>query len=85
MPQQEKWLVKALETFKFHQSRLRTYDDWTVTRTAISLGQSVGSTSEDLMIARWHRTHKEQMEAFEYAKDALKFIRAEEKKRDLEE
>lgn len=77
------WIEKALETFKFHRSRLQTHDKWTVEQTANSLDRSLGTVSEDLMIARWLRTHREELEKFDYAKDALKFIRAEEKKRKI--
>lgn len=76
-----KWLDKALDTFKFHKSKLQTHEKWTSTQTARSLGLSIGSVSEDLMIARWYRTHKEEIDKIEHARDVLKFIRAEEKKR----
>ena len=79
-PVKSSWLEKAEEVFRFHRSKLLAHDNWNVEDTASALSRSIGSVSEDLKIARWYRTHKEKIESFEYAKEALKWIKEEEKK-----
>lgn len=73
---QPKWLQKAKETYQFHRTKLVATDDWTSVKTAKCLRRSIGSVSEDLLIARWCKTHEKQIEAFKYAYEALEFIRA---------
>ncbi len=79
-PVKSSWLEKAEEVFRFHRSKLLAHEKWMVLDTANALERSIGSVSEDLKIARWYRTHKEKIESFEYAKEALKWIKEEEKK-----
>lgn len=71
----ETWLVKALETNKYYIGRCRDNPKQTLSETAKELKRSTGSISEDLLIASWYKTHSIQLEKFDYAKDALKFIR----------
>jgi len=78
------WIEKAKETFRFHRSKLLSNNKWTLTLTAKSLKRSVGSVSEDIMIARWLRTHEEQLEKYDTAYEALAFIRDKKKTQDLE-
>ena len=85
MPEQPKWLEKARETYKFHRSKLLSNDRWTIAKTAKSLRRSLGSISEDLMIARWIRTNEKQLEKFEHAYQALEFIRDKQREQDLDE
>lgn len=82
---QPKWLEKAKETYKYHRIKLLSTDDWTVTKTAKSLRRSIGSISEDLLIARWCKTHEKQIEAFSYAYEALAFIREKQLQQDVAE
>lgn len=77
---QPEWLVKAKETYEYHRSHLMSHDKWTLKMTARSLRRSIGSISEDRMIAIWCKTHEKQLEKFDYAKDALEFIRKEKAK-----
>lgn len=79
------WIERAIETFRYHRSKLLTEDKWTATLTAHKLGRSIGSVSEDLKIARWFRTHQKDIEKCEYAYEALSFIKKKEKKMELEE
>lgn len=86
-PQQPKFLLKAKETFKIHRSKILSEDKWNTTDTARFLRRSIGGVSEDLMIARWCRTHENSLEKFKYAYEALEFIRekqAEQEKREIE-
>jgi hypothetical protein len=85
MSEQPKWLVRAKETYKFHRSRLISTDDWTVAKTARTLRRSLGSVSEDLLIARWCKTHEKVLEEFLYSYEALKFIRKKQKELEIAE
>lgn len=82
MDETPKWLEKAKETFKFHRSKLLSNSKWTITLTAKALRRSYGSVNEDIMIARWCRTHENQLSQFTRACDALDFIRK--KKNEME-
>lgn len=72
---QPKFLIRAKETYKFHRSKLLSEDKWNTTKTAKVLRRSIGSVSEDLMIARWCRSHEKQLEKFKYAQEAIEWIR----------
>jgi hypothetical protein len=58
---------------------LVSHDKWLVTQTARSLRRSLGGINEDLLIARWLKTNREFIEKFEYAYQALAFIRRKKK------
>ena len=75
MSEQPKWLERAKETYKFHRSKLISHDKWSLAKTAKSLRRSLGSVSEDIMLAKWCRTHEKQLEQFEHTYQALQFIR----------
>lgn len=79
------WIERAVETFKFHRTKLQSQDKWTATLTAKELRRSVGSVCEDLKIARWMRTHPKDIEKFEYAYEALEWIKEREKKMEIGE
>lgn len=79
---EQKWIEKAKETYKYHKTKLLESDNHTEAKTAKLLRRSLGSICEDLLIARWLRTHERQLEKFEHAYQALEWIR--EKKREQE-
>lgn len=83
MSEQPKWLERAKQTYRFHRSKLLSAKNWTLTDTARALKRSLGPISEDLLIARWCRTHEKQLERFEYAKDALEFIKNKKKEQEI--
>lgn len=85
MSEQPKWLEKAKETYKYHRSKMLLDDNHNITKTAKYLRRSFGSVAEDLMIAKWLRTHEKQMEKFEHAYQVLEFIREKKKEQDLDE
>lgn len=85
MSEEAKYLSKAKETYYFHRSKLLSNDKWTVAQTAKSLKRSLGSISEDLLIARCYRLYKKQMERFDFAYQAIEYIREQQKKSDLED
>ena len=85
MSEQPKFIEKARETYKFHRSKRISNEKWTTVQTAKALRRSIGSISEDLLIARWLKTHEKQLEKFKYAYEALEFIREKQKEQDLDE
>ena len=74
-PVKQSWLDKAKATRKFHIAKKREDKTWTVGKTAKELKRSIGSISEDLLIADWSRSHGEKIESFDYAYEALEYIR----------
>lgn len=76
----QSWVEKAISTHRYHVEKLKHHPSWTITDTATSLNRSIGSISEDLLLANWIRTHENKIRKFSYAKDALSFIRAEKRK-----
>lgn len=79
------WIERAKETHNFHVSKVREDRKWKRADTARALKRSLGSISEDLLIASWMRTHRSQLERFDYAKDALVWIRKREIQLETEE
>lgn len=82
---EKQWLARAKETYKFHRLHLLEDSKWTLEKTAARLHRSLGSVCEDIKIASWIKTHSVQLEKFDYAKDALEFIRKKQKEIDLSE
>ncbi len=76
------WLEQAKEIHRFHRSMLISDANWTIAHTAHQLKRSLGSISENLMIAKWCKTH--DLEKFGSAKQALAFIRKRKKELELE-
>ncbi len=85
MNEQPKYLEKAKKTYEYHRSKLLFNDRWTTVETAKSLKRSIGSVSEDLLIARWSKTHELQLEKFKYGYEALEYIREKQKEQDTTE
>ncbi len=85
MNKQPKFIEKAKETQRFHRGRLIENEKWTISDTAKALGRSIGSICEDMLISKWLKTHETQIEKFDYAYEALKFIRKTQKIRNLDE
>ena len=69
------FIQRAIDTHNYHTRLVQSDPTWDIRKTAASLNRSIGSISEDLLIVSWLRTHKEQLQKFKYAKDALAFIR----------
>lgn len=85
MKTQPKFITKAKETYAYHRSKLVSEDKWTAVQTAKALRRSIGSVSEDLLIARWCRTHENQLEKLLFTYEALDFIREKQKEQKKEE
>ena len=80
-----KWIDKAKETQRFHAEMRRENSDWRLQDTAKALKRSLGGVSEDLLIVKWLKTHREEIEAFKYASKALEFIRELQEEEKIEE
>lgn len=80
-----RWLERAKQTYKYHRERLEGDEDWTLTQTAKNLRRSLGSICEDIAITKAHKKHPSEIEKFDYAYEALKYIRDIQKASSLEE
>ena len=69
------WIERAVETARFHASKIRDNPSWILDDTAKELRRSRGSISDDILIASWLKTHEHKLKEYKYAKDALAFIR----------
>ena len=79
------WLKKAKETASYHRDKcLSSEKKWTIMMTARALRRSFGSIAEDLLIAKWSKTH-DLGSMFEHAFEALNFIRQKQKEQNLDE
>lgn len=74
------WLDRAKQTAAFHVKHLKDDTEWQVRDTAKALNRSIGSISEDILIAQWCKTHESQLKELKYAHEALSFIREKKKK-----
>jgi len=82
MLEKQTWKERALSTAKYHSLKLKEDESWTIRDTADSLHRSVGSISEDILIANWYRTHPAAIDSFKTASAAMRWIKA--KKREME-
>lgn len=73
------WLDRAIETNKFHIAQLTDEPHWTIQLTAEALNRSIGSISQDILLANWSRSHEKQLRRFRNMADALKFVRDKER------
>jgi hypothetical protein len=84
-PVKQHWVTKCIDIHNFHVSQLRSESNWTVEKTAKALCRSVGSVSQDLLLASWLKTHEKQLKRFRNAKDALEFVRSRKKEMRIQE
>lgn len=75
------WIERAKQTQRFHAEQLRNKTNWRLQDTAELLERSIGSVSQDLLVASWCKTHQNQLERFDYLKEALEWIRDKELER----
>lgn len=79
------WIDKAKEIHNIHVRKCKEHDKWSITKTAELLRISIGHVSQNLLIASWLKTHRNQLEKLPSYSAALKFIKQKEKEMDLEE
>lgn len=85
MSETPRYLEKAKETYAYHRKMLLSTDKWNTTKTAKALRRSIGSISEDLMIARACRTYEKELMKIKYACDALEWLREKAREEEIEE
>lgn len=68
------WVERVKHVSVIHTSHLKENSKWTMDDTAKELNRSVGRISEDLMLARYMRTHP-RVETFRVVQDALEYCR----------
>jgi hypothetical protein len=73
------WIDRVQDTYKYHADKLKLDKAWRIQDTAEMLDRSIGSVSQDLILAGWMK-HSNPEEAqmvkrFKHAKDALTYIR----------
>jgi len=74
-PVKQSWLNRVKETQHFHAEQLRENPDWRLQDTALLLQRSIGSISQDLLLASWLKTHEKEILRFRRMKDAIEFVR----------
>lgn len=79
------WLDRAVEINKFHTQCLKDDENWTLEKTATSLNRSIGSISENLMLASWAKTHEKQLRRCSSMRDAISFVKMRKRELRLEE
>jgi len=79
------WLERAVEVNKFHVTQCKDEPKWTIQKTADALNRSIGSISQDLLLASWCKTHEKQLRRCGNMKDALAFVRDKEREMKLGE
>ncbi len=73
-PVKDHWLDRAIQVYNFHCNQLKDEKNWTIKKTADALNRSIGSVSQDILLANWSKTHDKQLRRFGSMKDALKFV-----------
>jgi len=79
------WLDRAIEVRRFHVSQCKDEPHWTIQKTADALNRSIGSVSQDLLLASWFKTHEKQLRRCNSMRDALEFVRDKEREMRLGE
>lgn len=77
------WFARAVDINKFHASQLKDEPKWTVAKTAQALNRSIGSVSQDLLIAQWGLTHEKQIKRCSSMRSALDYIHQKQREQRL--
>lgn len=85
IPVKLNWLERSIEVHKFHISQCKLDSEWTIKKTALALNRSIGSVSQDLLLASWSKTHEKQLKRCSSMRDALAFVRLKEREMRLGE
>ena len=69
------WIDRAIDIRVWHVQQCRDDSTWTISKTATALNRSIGSISQDLLIASFLKTHEKQIKRCSSMRDALAYIR----------
>ena len=84
-PVKQHWIERAVDIHRFHVQQLKDEPKWTVEKTASALNRSIGSVSQDLLLASWLKTHEKQLRRCSSMRDALAWIRVRQRELRVEE
>ena len=79
------WLDRAINIHNFHVQQCKDNSDWTITKTSEALKRSLGSVSQDILIASWSKTHEKQLRRCSSMRDALAWVKIRQQEMRLEE
>ncbi len=79
------WLERCIGIHRFHIQQLKDDSNWTIEKTAKALNRSIGSVSQDLLLASFLKSHEKQMRRFSSMRDALNFVREKKKQNQMTE
>lgn len=75
-PIKSTWLERSIEIRRFHIEQCKDEPKWTISKTAEALNRSIGSVSQDLLIASFIKTHEKQLRRCNSMRDALTLVRS---------
>ena len=84
-PVKQNWIDRCSDIRRFHIEQLRDEPKWTVEKTATALNRSIGSVSQDLLLASWLKTHEKQLKRCSSMRDALAYVRDKQREMKLED
>ena len=84
-PVKQNWIDRCVDIRRFHVQQLKDESNWTIEKTANALNRSIGSVSQDLLLASWLKTHDKQLRRCSSMRDALAFVRDKQREMKLEE
>lgn len=84
-PVKSNWMETVIQIHQFHIHQLKDESNWTIQKTAKALNRSIGSVSQNLLVADWLKTHEKQLRRFRCMRDALVFVRLKKKEMGLTE
>jgi len=79
------WIERAVDIHRFHIQQLKDEPHWTIEKTAQALNRSIGSVSQDLLLASWLKTHDKQLRRCSSMRDALSWIRVRQREIQMED
>jgi len=79
LPVKFHFLDRAIEIRRFHIEQCKEESNWTIEKTAKALNRSIGSVSQDLLLASWVKTHEKQLRRCSSMRDALAFVKDKQK------
>lgn len=82
-PVKPTWIDRACEIKFFHVQCCKDDPKWTVAKTAQALNRSIGSVSQDLLIASFLKTHEKQLRRCNSLRDALAYVRSIQREMEL--
>jgi hypothetical protein len=82
-PVKPTWIERAIQIKAWHVQQCRDDENWTIAKTANALNRSIGSISQDLLIASWLKTHEKQIRRCSSLRDALAYVRSMQREMEL--